>query len=131
MDKSNFATKFDIVYNSIKQKLIRFGVNDYIYESLIDIITDIWTEDILNGGYDCLYQHLRYSSCPAIQEWTLIELLDQFVDETSDYWSDEYLISEDTQCRAHRRLHEVIDQTFTPIELTTLAVKLHQIGIAV
>lgn len=125
----DFQTKFDIIYTAVKHKLVHFEVNDSLYEELIDLICSTWTDELFNNGTEAIYEHLRYSSCPPIQEWSLMKLLDQFVDETQDYWDKEYQEMNGTMCYAHRRLNEVIDQTFTPIELTKLVGKLKELNI--
>lgn len=124
----DFYLKFEIVYLSIKHGLLHFTRENLLFDSLIDIITDIWTQDISESGYDSLYEYIRYNSHPPLQEWSLLELFEQLIDEKSDYLSHNNDFDY-TESGSLTNLASILDQSFTSLDFLNLLSQLTQLNL--
>lgn len=95
-------------------------VTNSLIEELKDIVTTIWAEELLEGGFDSVHEHLMYHDFKPVEEWTAKELINQIVEDTYSYWCKE---CQWTDLGSLVRLDQFINKTFSTIELAKLVLK--------
>lgn len=127
---SNFDTSFEIIYQAIFNNLVTPERYPHLMDELIHIVSTEWAQNLLDSGMNGLYSHLRDCGNTPVRNWSMEELIQDIVDENSEYWSDPGDCKIEDFWALHQ-LNTAILKSFSPIELLNLKRKLAKAGISV
>lgn len=114
----DFDSKFELIIECIKLGIIKDRTYPNFREELIDIVTTQWADELEQGGFYSIYEHLKHHDFKPTEEWTLEELMHGLFDVNRSYFEDEDV--EFTDCHSLREFNKLVDNTFTVIELAKL-----------